>query len=213
MLLLVSTSVEYQSSYLNVWATITSACVTELQHGLKVWDQASDANVHMHILSHSQGKSYFASLSEIFKVSEIFRASTKLFKPWMLLNPDQTKHISHDLKDCMNAWAGCGLKKAIEQAFHRDDSTDLISSTTWKAVEEIVNTVESMEKLCPGDALYNLNQASQSVCRLSLLPTKVFDGIKVADWSGQIYFLPVANLWANCVTCKPPNLPVIDFRH
>ncbi|GLJ44381.1 hypothetical protein SUGI_0930310 [Cryptomeria japonica] len=209
VLLLVSTSVEYQRSYLNVWATITSACVTELQHGLEVWNRASDANVHMHILSHPQGKSYFASLLEIFKVSEILRASMKLFTPWILLNPDQTKHISRNLKDCMVAWAGYGSKEAIEQAFHSDDGTNQVTSTNWKGGEEIMNTVESMEKLCPGDALYNANQASQSVCRLSLLPTKVFDGIKVVDWSGQSYFLPVANLWANCVSCKPPYLPLV----
>ncbi|KAH9308480.1 hypothetical protein KI387_036391, partial [Taxus chinensis] len=197
VLLLVSTSGEHQSSYLNVWAIVTSACVTELQHGLKLWNQASHANVDMHILSHPQGKSYFASLVEIFRVSQILRASMKLYKPWILLNGDQTKYISHNLENCMAAWNGYGLKEAVHHAFARDDGTNQVTPTTWKGVEEIVKPVGSMEELFPGNALYNANREYQPVCRLSLLPTKVFDGLKVVDWSGQSYFLPLANLWAN----------------
>lgn len=213
VLILISTSVKDQAAYLNVWTTMTSVCATELGHGFNVWSRALDANVNMHILTHPQGMSYYASLMEVFRVSEILRSSVKLYRPWMLLNPDQAKDISLNLTNCMAAWVESGLKKAVCNSLANYNVENPLSSTTLKNIDDILKGVESMEQIHLANALCCAVRENQQVCRLSLLPTKVFEGFKVADWSDQYYFLALANLWANCVSCEPPELPVIEFSH
>lgn len=213
VLILISTSVKDQAAYLNVWTTMTSVCATELGHGFNVWSRALNANVNMHILTHPQGKSYYASLMEVFKVSEILRSSVKLYRPWMLLNPDQAKDISLNLTNCMAAWVESGLKEAVCNSLANYNIENPLSSTTLKNIDDILKGVESMEQIHLANALCSAVRENQQVCRLSLLPAKVFEGFKVADWSGQYYFLALANLWANCVSCEPPQLPVIEFSH
>lgn len=211
VLILISTSVKDQSAYLNVWATMTSVCATELEHGFNVWSRALDANVNMHILTHPQGKSYFASLIEVFRVSEILRSSAKLYRPWMLLNPDQAKYISLNLTNCMATWVESGLKEAVCNSLANYNVENPFSSTVLKNMDDILKGVESMEQIHLANALFSAAGENQQVCRLSLLPANIFEGFKVADWSGQYYFLPLANLWANCVSCEPPQLPIIEF--
>lgn len=211
VLILISTSVKDQSAYLNVWATMISVCATELEHGFNVWSRALDANVNMDILTHPQGKSYFASLIEVFRVSEILRSSVKLYRPWMLLNPDQEKYISLNLTNCMVTWIESGLKEAVCNSLANYNVENPLSSTALKNIDDILKGVESMEQIHLANALFSSARENQQVCTLSLLPANIFEGFKIADWSGQYYFLPLANLWANCVSCEPPQLPIIEF--
>lgn len=213
VLILISTSVKDQSAYLNVWATMISVCATELEHGFNVWSRALDANVNMDILTHPQGKSYFASLIEVFRVSEILRSSVKLYRPWMLLNPDQEKYISLNLTNCMVTWVESGLKEAVCNSLANYNVENPLYSTALKNIDDILKGVESMEQMHLANALFSAARENQHVCRLSLLPANIFEGFKIADWSGQYYFLPLANLWANCVSCEPPQLPIIEFSH
>eukprot|EP01018_Ginkgo_biloba_P029989 Gb_34045 [translate_table: standard] len=208
-----SASIQEQSAYLTIWGTITSACAAELQHGLKVWSQASDANVQMDILVHPRGKGYFASLREVFRVSEILRASVKLYRPWILLNSNQAKSISVNLKNCTTAWVESGLKEVVLNALPTNDSGDHVYLTSWKSMDQMLETVELLKQMLLVDALSSAIGEKQPVCRLSLLPIQISDDLKAVDWCGQRYFLVLANLWANCVSCKPPQLPGIEFRY
>ncbi|KAJ6413954.1 hypothetical protein OIU84_006708 [Salix udensis] len=47
------------------------------------------------------------------------------------------------------------------------------------------------------------------ICRLSVLTAGAVPGMKMVVWNGENYFLTLANLWANLVSCDPPNLPHI----
>lgn len=45
-----------------------------------------------------------------------------------------------------------------------------------------------------------------SACQLTFLPLHIFAVTGVEQWDGRVYLRPVCNLWANCVSCKPPTL-------
>ncbi|KAJ6397575.1 hypothetical protein OIU77_018564 [Salix suchowensis] len=59
------------------------------------------------------------------------------------------------------------------------------------------------------EAMQSISDPAGPLCRLSVLNAGAMPGMKMVVWNGENYFLTLANLWANLVSCDPPNLPHI----
>ncbi|XXG54460.1 hypothetical protein AAC387_Pa03g2329 [Persea americana] len=192
-----------QSTYISTWSKMALACAQELQHGTMIWKQLIEKNSHLHILSERQGLRYFVSLGEIYRVSEVLRASATLYKPWILSNCGDSMSMFVSLEECKSAWMDSGLKEALETI---SSTVDLEHKGTIKALLESIHVIHELDAL----ALQNLVfDQEEPICRLSLLSTRVSQDLKVVVWNGEHYFLKLANLWANRLSCDPPELAQI----
>ncbi|KAJ0976081.1 hypothetical protein J5N97_018046 [Dioscorea zingiberensis] len=199
---LAQTSREMQQAYLMAWSRLADACARELQHGDVIWKESVRMNVHKQILS--QGSQYFVALGEIYFVAETLKASLKLYKPWILLNQALSSNIATNLDMCDEAWSKPGLESALETISEMMDLNDTMLA------KNLLKSIKFIEGLDESTLRNHQSGHGKQICRLSLFPTEMIQGLKGVDWNGEHYILTVANLWANKVSSDPPQLPRID---
>lgn len=134
----------------------------------------------------------------------VLGASAKLYKPWILSCSIDSTSIYTLLEECYTLWSTSGMEEAIQDIY---DSIDLEYHSTVKALRDSIRFIHGHDELTLGNHI--LNQ-QVSVCRLSLLNSEAVPDIKMVLWNGKYYFLPLANLWANLISCDPPELPYLD---
>ncbi|KAG7657527.1 unnamed protein product [Arabidopsis thaliana] len=190
-------SLEQQSKYASTWFEISSTCAQELRHAASIWKQVIKNDVQEEILSKPQGKSYALSVGEIYRVVKILRASTRLYKPWILLAPTSSNVLAV-LDECLKLWLSSGLVEALLNS-HDDSADQLLESIKY------INEVDAF-------TLYTcITSATSPTCYISGLNTDIVPGIKTVEWNGEHYLLPLANIWANLISRDPPNLPGHHF--
>ncbi|XP_062143493.1 uncharacterized protein LOC133851183 isoform X3 [Alnus glutinosa] len=196
-------SMEEQQYYVSAWSNILSICIEELKHGALIWKQSVQKNIQSQILSEPQGKRYILALGEIYRVVEVLGASAKLYKPWIFLYSGDTNRLVGLLSECYSIWSSSGLEDALESI---SDHIDFEYDGTIKALLESVNYIHNIDAL----ALQNLVFSGQPMCRLSALTAGTVPGLRLVVWNGEHYFLTLANLWANLISCDSPKLPRIS---
>ncbi|KAH7845357.1 hypothetical protein Vadar_001102 [Vaccinium darrowii] len=197
-------SAEDQGTYVYTWSKMISVCAQELKHGSWIWKQLVEKNIQSEILSEPRGKGFILALGEIYRVVAVLGASAKLCKPWILSSSIDSTSIYTLLEECYTLWSTSGMEKALQDIY---DPIDLEYHSTVKALRDSIRFIHGHDELTLGNHI--LNQ-QVSVCRLSLLNSEAVPDIKLVLWNGKYYFLPLANLWANLISCDPPELPYLD---
>ncbi|CAK9160132.1 unnamed protein product [Ilex paraguariensis] len=196
-------SMDEQSNYVSTWLQIISVCAQELKHGSLIWKQSLEKDVRLWILSQTRGKRFILALGEIYRVVVVLGASAKLYKPWILSSSVDSAQLNVLFEECHALWSSSGLKEALLSI------SDPIGSEYFSTVEALTHSIEYVYNL---DALALANlvfKGQEAVCQLSALTAGVVPGMKMVIWNGERYFLTLANLWANLISCDPPKLPLL----
>eukprot|EP00258_Populus_trichocarpa_P023456 XP_024439475.1 dentin sialophosphoprotein isoform X1 [Populus trichocarpa] len=192
-----------QSSYVSTWSEILSVCARELKHGALIWTQSLQKDVHDQILSKPQGKNYIVALGEIYRVVEVIGSSARLYKPWLLVSSTNPMGLLTLLSECFTIWSSSGLEEALQSI---SDPAGLYYNGGLTTLIESIKHIHDLDTR----TLYNHVFCGQGpICQLSVLTAGIVPGMKTVVWNGEHYFLTLANLWANLVSCNPPNLPHI----
>ncbi|CAI0460117.1 unnamed protein product [Linum tenue] len=183
-----------QTSYVSTWSKMLYQCAEELKHGSMIWSHLLQENIQGQVLSSVEGKRYFLALGEIYRVSEVLRCTARLYKPWILLERTDSISFYSIMNECSALWSSSGLEEALLS----------ISDGSVKALLESVQYLHNLED----DTLYEIVFSGQGyTCQLSGLNPGVVPGMETIVWNGSHYFVKLANLWANLISCDPPNLP------
>ncbi|KAJ6757212.1 hypothetical protein OIU74_026457 [Salix koriyanagi] len=192
-----------QSSYVSTWSEILSVCARELKQGASIWTQSLQKDVHDQILSKPQGKNYIVALGEIYRVVEVIGSSSRLYKPWLLVSSTNPMCLLTLLSECFTIWSSSGLEEALQSI---SDPAGLDYNGGLTTLIESIKYIHNLDTC----TLYNHVFGGQGpICQLSVLTAGTVPGMKTVVWNGDHYFLTLANLWANLVSCNPPNLPHI----
>ncbi|XP_052193434.1 uncharacterized protein LOC127801934 [Diospyros lotus] len=194
-------SMEDQSIYVSTWFKMISVCAQELKHGSWMWKQFVDNNLQSWILSEPRGKHFILALGEIYRVVLVLGASIKLYKPWVLSSSVNSKSIDVLLEECYTLWLSSGLEEAL---LGISDPIDFEYHSTVEALWESIKYIHDLDVLDLGNHVFN---QKASVCQLSLLTSEAVPAMKMVFWNGDHYFLTLANLWGNLISCNPPELP------
>ncbi|CAL9775153.1 unnamed protein product [Musa acuminata subsp. burmannicoides] len=189
---------EEQRAYIDVWSNMAVACVQELQHGAKVLKESVQAQTLMQILF-GEAK-YFIALGEIYRVTEVLRASMKRYKPWILLNCGSLSKLSTSLDKCAEAWTISGLEESLKNFSNANDAEYAGLAKALLASIKIIRDLDLSH--------YSFNH-DRRICKLSLFSMEELQDMKMGLWCGEYYFVKLANLWANRISCDPPRLPCL----
>ncbi|XP_065017411.1 uncharacterized protein LOC135643999 isoform X2 [Musa acuminata AAA Group] len=189
---------EEQRAYIDVWSNMAVACVQELQHGAKVLKESVQAQTLMQILF-GEAK-YFIALGEIYRVTEVLRASMKRYKPWILLNCGSLSKLSTSLDKCAEAWTISGLEESLKKFSNANDAEYAGLAKALLASIKIIRDLDLSH--------YSFNH-DRRICKLSLFSMEELQDMKMGLWCGEYYFVKLANLWANRISCDPPQLPCL----
>ncbi|GAB2228946.1 hypothetical protein Droror1_Dr00023080 [Drosera rotundifolia] len=193
-------SKEEQSAYLSTWARIAAVCAEELAHGSLIWKQAFENNVHGQLMSDTRGQRHIQALGEIYRVVQLLGSSAKLYKPWILLNSDNVIDLIPLLDECTTLWSDSGLEERLENL------SDVVETKNCILIEGLLESIKHIRNI---DVLSMLDldfTAPASFCQMTLLPLEILSGLEAVLWNESLYFLSVANLWANLVSSEPPQL-------
>ncbi|CAL9108100.1 unnamed protein product [Musa textilis] len=186
---------EEQHAYIHAWSAISVACVQELQHGALILQESVKAQKLMQILF--QEVKYFIAIGEIYRVTEVLRASLKLYKPWILLNWDVSSQLLTNLDNCAETWTVSGLEKALKTISDANGVEYAVLAKRLLASIKLLGDLDLSQ--------YSFNH-DKRICRISLLTTEELQDMKMVPWSGKYYFVKLANLWANRISRDPPKL-------
>lgn len=207
--LLGSASTDDQYSFVKAWAAILAVCASELEHASNVWKQAQDADAHLALLADLKGKRYFAAIGQIYVVALILATASNFYKPWLAAAAKEGESLKESLERCKAAWLQTDLKEAVRFALCGLEGLLPSSLVPWKGIEGFA-TIAHRAYIQAA----NVSSPSHSICGLSLLPFLPFSytGLPSVQWSGSSYLLPLANMWANCVSHEPLTLPSIQLK-
>ncbi|OMO99164.1 hypothetical protein COLO4_13482 [Corchorus olitorius] len=192
-------SFEDQSDYVSTWSRILSVCVLELKHGALIWKQSFEKNKQSHLLSKLEGRQYILALGEIYRVVKIIEASSKLYKPWILISSEYPTNFIALVREFCTLWSSSGLEEALQTL---SDATDLKYD-----VKALLGSIQSVHDLDAHELYKQVSSREELTCCLSGLSAGTVPGLKMVVWDGRHYFLTIANLWANLISHSPPNLP------
>ncbi|KAI8027931.1 hypothetical protein LOK49_LG02G02117 [Camellia lanceoleosa] len=194
-------SMEDQYIYVSIWFKMISVCAQELKHGSLIWKQLVENNFKSWMLSEPRGKQFILALGEIYRVVVVLGTSIKLYKPWILSSSVDSTGIYTLFEECCTLWSSSGIEEALQGI---SDPIDFEYHSTVEALRESIMYIHNLDALAIGNHVFN---QPVSVCRLSLLTSEAVPEMKMVLWSGENYFLTLANLWANLVSSDPPELP------
>ncbi|XP_073312354.1 uncharacterized protein [Primulina huaijiensis] len=192
---------EEKTTYISVWSNIISACAQELKEGASIWTKAAEKHVRSQLLAKTQGRNFVLELGEIYRVVVILGASAKLFKPWTISCSIDLSGIYILLEECHALWSTSGLEEALYSVQVSTASEDAL-------LFKSINDIRGLD----ATALQNyVFMEKDSLCGLSMLSAGMVPGVKIIKWGEERYFVTIANLWANLISCTPPKLPQLRF--
>ncbi|CAN8319089.1 unnamed protein product, partial [Cochlearia groenlandica] len=188
-------SPEQQSEYVSTWFVIALACAQELRHASSIWKQVIENGVQEEIIAKPQGKRDILSLGEIYRVVKIMRASTRVYRPWILL-ATVTSNVLAVLDEGVELWLSSGLEEALRDNFNGDDSAD-----------QLLESVKGIDET-DGLTLHNyiITSGTSPSCYISGVNTAIMTRIKTVEWNREHYLVPLPNQWANLISRNPPSL-------
>ncbi|GJN28322.1 hypothetical protein PR202_gb16431 [Eleusine coracana subsp. coracana] len=194
-------SKEERCNYVHAWYSMLLSCAQEMQRGATVWEESCRTNVSDQVIS--EGGHWFIALGEIYRVAQILYFSLQYFKPWVLADPGILSKMLAPSESCNNAWTG-GLRTALTLVAE----SPRLDTSVAKALMESIKQINELEV----SSLQRILPDNEVVCRLTLLPASLIQGMKVIMWNGDRYFIKAANLWANRVSSDPPKLSQTPVR-
>ncbi|KAG6556192.1 hypothetical protein Mapa_002133 [Marchantia paleacea] len=203
--LLISATVQEQLLYVKAWSALASSCASELELGMIFWQRAVQAQSQSHLLTHRQGRNYFAALGQVYSVFLVLQATVRLHAPWLEVAGEKGKAVNRLIDECRTFWLGSGLKDAVYWALSDANESLPSTRTSWQGILDLSIAVNLA-------SLKHTKGEVQPVCGLSLLPLKTLSGMATVEWGGRQYYLPLANMWANCVENEPPRLPIMGLQ-
>ncbi|OAE31938.1 hypothetical protein AXG93_4485s1250 [Marchantia polymorpha subsp. ruderalis] len=203
--LLISATVQEQLLYVKAWSALASSCASELELGMIFWQRAVQAQSQSHLLTHRQGRNYFAALGQVYSVFLVLEATVRLHAPWLEVAGEKGKAVNRLIDECRTCWLGSGLKDAVYWALSDANESLPSTRTSWQGILDLSIAVNIA-------SLKHTKGEVQPVCGLSLLPMKTLSGMASVEWGGRQYYLPLANMWANCVENEPPRLPILGLQ-
>lgn len=138
-------------------------------------------------------------------MTEVLRASATLYKPWILANSGDSRDLFNHLGECKSAWMDSGLNEALECVL------DSVGLEYKERIKALLDSLEVIHKLDEAALRSHVLGPREPFCKLSLLPLGVLKEMELVLWNGEHYFLKLANLWANRLSCDPPQLPHIQL--
>ncbi|KAL2942076.1 Helicase SWR1 [Bienertia sinuspersici] len=153
------------------------------------------------ILLDSQGKQNILALGEIYKVVKLIGLSAKVYKPFVLPNVSNFPQFLGVLDECDALWSKLGLEEAIKRL---SNNVDFGRSETAEALITSIRNILDIDTVAVHNCVFIQHK---SICQLSLLPEEMLADLKTVLWGEKAYFLNLANLWANLISCDPPQLP------
>ncbi|KAJ8751926.1 hypothetical protein K2173_000672 [Erythroxylum novogranatense] len=194
-----------QFDYVSTWFKMLSTCAQELIHGAFIWKQSLQKNVHHQILSQPTGRRYILALSEVYRVVEVLGISARLYKPWILACPVDHTQVFTLLSECSTLWSSSGLEEAMNSIL------DMDGFESDGRIKTLLQSIKCIHDIDVHTVYNHIFSGQEPTCRLSALTLRAVPGMKMVEWNGDPYFLTLANLWANLVSCDPPNLPFMQF--
>ncbi|KAI5083141.1 hypothetical protein GOP47_0002884 [Adiantum capillus-veneris] len=187
-------------SFVEAWASILAVCASELELALDIWKQARVAGVHLALLADLQGKRYFAAIGQIYIVALILAATSNVYKAWLQVATKKGESLCADLERCKAVWLETDLKEGVRLALDGLEGFIPTSVVSWKGIERFSGV--ALEAY-----LQAASTSDDSICEICLLPMASFSctGLHLIEWSGSNYLLPLANLWANCISQELPT--------
>ncbi|KAG2302454.1 hypothetical protein Bca52824_031105 [Brassica carinata] len=189
-------SYEQQTKYTSTWLVIARTCAQELRHAASIWKQVVQNDVQEEILSKPQGKSFVLSVGEIYRVVKILKASTRLYKPWVLLSPSSSTVLAV-LDKCVDWWLSSGLEEALQNNINGSDSS---------AGHQLLESIRCIDEVDAFTLHACITTATSPTCCISGLNTEIVPGIETVEWNGEHYLVSLANLWANLISRDSPDL-------
>lgn len=117
------------------------------------------------------GRQYIIGLAEIYRVTQVLGASAKLYKPWVMLDCEESAGLFSLLNECTTLWSTSGLDEALQIVSQQFDSE---FGVTLKALLESMKYINGLDAL----ALQNhVLSGEQPICRLSLLTAGIVPGM------------------------------------
>ncbi|KAH7373621.1 hypothetical protein KP509_17G065500 [Ceratopteris richardii] len=195
--LLDSVSTTDRQTYVQTWASILAICASELELASDIWKQAEGADIHLDLIADPGGKTYFAAIGQVYIVALILAVTLNLYKPWLEVAEKEAENVLTDLKRCQTVWLDTNLKAGVRLALSELQGSIPTSVVSWQGIE-LFATV-ALEAYIEA-----ASTSVQYICKISLLPIAPFSCLHSTEWCGSTYLLPVANLWANCISQRPP---------
>ncbi|WOL03771.1 hypothetical protein Cni_G12491 [Canna indica] len=165
VLILALESGEDQLAYIHAWSDLAAACAKELEQGAIIWQQSVQTQSFMQILL--QEFKYFIALGEIYRVAEVIKASSKLYKPWILLNTASSTKLSASLDKCAEAWTLYGLEEALTTI---SGHNNVEHASLAKALLASIKVIHNLDLSHPS------SYHGKDICGISLLSTKELQG-------------------------------------
>ncbi|KAF8053065.1 hypothetical protein N665_1468s0004 [Sinapis alba] len=190
-------SYEQQTKYTSNWLVIARTCAQELRHAASIWKQVIQNDVQEEILSKPQGKSFVLSVGEIYRVVKILKASTRLYKPWILLSPSSSTLLAV-LDECVDWWLSSGLEEALQN--------NNINDSDYSASHKLLESIKCIDEVEAFTLHACITSATSPTCCISGLNTEIVPGIETVEWNGEHYLVSLANLWANLISRDSPDL-------
>ncbi|CAH8360801.1 unnamed protein product [Eruca vesicaria subsp. sativa] len=191
---------EQQTKYASTWLAIASTCAQELRHAASIWKQVIQNDVQEEILSKPQGKRYLLSVGEIYRVVNLLRASTRLYKPWLLLSPTSSSVLAV-LDECVVLWLSSGLEEALRNNINRYQGLDRDYSA-----DQLLESIRCINEVDAFTLHACITSDTSPSCSISGLNTEIVQGLKMVEWNGEHYLVSLANLWANVISRDSPDL-------
>ncbi|KAH0909924.1 hypothetical protein HID58_033245 [Brassica napus] len=191
---------EQQSKYASTWLVIARTCAQELRHAACIWKQVIQNDVQEEILSKPQGKRYLLSVGEIYRVVKILRASTRLYKPWIVLFPTSSTVLAV-LDECVELWLSSGLEEAL-----RNNIIRLQGVESNYSADQLLESIRCIDEVDAFTLHACITSDTSPTCCISALNTEIVPGIKMVEWNGEHYLVSLANLWANLISRDSPDL-------
>ena len=120
------------------------------------------------------GKRYILALGEIYRVVEVLQASTKLYKPWIILTSTDTTGLVGLLSECYSIWASSGLEDALKSI---SDRIDFEYDGTIKELLESIKYIHDIDALALQNHVFS---GQQPICHLSALSASIVPGILIS---------------------------------
>ncbi|CAN6866229.1 unnamed protein product [Brassica oleracea] len=193
-------SQEQQSKYASTWLVIARTCAQELRHAASIWKQVVQNDVQEEILAKPQGKRYLISVGEIYRVVKILRASTRQYKPWILLSPTSSTVLAV-LDECVELWLSSGLEEAL-----RNNIIRLQGVESNHSADQLLESIRCIDEVDAFTLHACITSDTSPTCCISVLNTEIVPGIKMVEWNGEHYLVSLANLWANLISRDSPDL-------
>lgn len=110
-------------------------------------------------------------MGEIYRVVKILRASTRLYKPWILLYPISSTVLAV-LDECVELWLSSGL----EEALRNNNITRLQGLDSDYSADQLLESIRCIDEVDAFTLHACITSDTSPTCCISALNTEIVPG-------------------------------------